>query len=244
MPGTEPFLPAFIERLRQSFEQHRDPARAAPMAAYMRSQFPFLGIPAPLQVKLVHEARAGLARPGQPELAVLAETLWALPEREYQYAALHELGRGVKGLDPRFLPLVHTLVTTRSWWDTVDTLAGRVVGPLALAYPEVREEMDRWAGDTNLWVRRTAILHQLNAGKRTDTGRLFAYCLQNSGDPEFFIRKALGWALRQYSKTDERAVRAFVAAHPELSALSRREALKWLDRRAARTAAPTADAGA
>ena len=99
------------------------------------------------------------------------------------------------------------LITTKSWWDTVDALASRTVGALVLADPALRKTMDRWIRSDDIWIARTAILHQLFYKEATDTSRLFDYCLLRAGDNEFFIRKAIGWALREYSKTDEVAVR-------------------------------------
>jgi len=135
-------------------------------------------------------------------------------------------------LDPDLLPTVRHLVTTKSWWDTVDALASRVVGTILARYPAAVSTMDSWLADGNLWVARTAILHQNHSKGRTDPDVLFGYCLRRAADPEFFIRKAIGWALREYSKTDAEAVERFVREHhDELSGLSRTEALKWLRRR-------------
>lgn len=221
---------AIVARLQSAFEPHRDPVRAAAMSAYMRNLFPFVGIPSPQRSALQREALAGLPRLSEAELAEIAVALWALPEREYQYAALGLLERADKALTPAFLPTARTLVESKSWWDTVDTLASHVVGGIVLRNPELRSEMDRWIEDEDFWVARVAILHQLRHKSATDSGRLFAYCERRAGDTEFFIRKAIGWALREYSKTDAPAVREFVARHEAtLSGLSKREALLWLD---------------
>lgn len=119
------------------------------------------------------------------------------------------------------------LVTTVSWWDTVDLLAVRVVGPLVAADRRLTAEMDAWITDDDLWVARTALLHQLGYKDRTDTGRLFGYCLRQSGHPDFFVRKAIGWSLREYAKTDPDAVRDFLARERgRFAPLTVREALK------------------
>ena len=228
MGAPEPF-DQFIPRLPEFFEQHRDPVRAAAMSAYMRNQFPFMGIPSPKQKELTRRALSGLAKPTRAELTEVSRVLWGMDEREYQYAAVMLLVSNVRVCDTNFMPHVRGLITTKSWWDTVDALAARVVGPLVAGFPELRAEMDAWVGSENLWLTRTAILHQLGFKSRTDAGRLFSYCLRRRGDKDFFIRKAIGWALREYSKTDGTAVRAFVGANPELSPLSQREALLWLN---------------
>ncbi|MEO8539640.1 MAG: DNA alkylation repair protein [bacterium] len=216
--------------LRARFEAARDPERAAAMAAYMRDQFAFLGIPNPARVQLEKLALKGIPAFDEASLATTVRDLWALDEREYQYCAVAILSANAKLLTPAALPLVRELVTTKSWWDTVDALASHVVGTIVANYPSLASEMDAWVLDPNLWVVRTAILHQLRYKARTDSARLFSYCELQAGHPDFFIRKAIGWALREYSKTDADAVRAFVAAHEaQLSGLSRREALLWLN---------------
>lgn len=199
------------------------------MAKYMRDQFAFLGIPSVPRRSLQREAFSRMGPPSGDALLRLAEELWALAEREYQYAACDLLAKHVALLGPEHLGRVRQLIETRSWWDTVDTLAAHVVGPMVAVTPALVSDMDRWVTDGNLWVARTALLHQLRYRERTDAVRLFRYCELQSGHRDFFIRKAIGWALREYSKTDPRAVQAFIASHEEsLSPLSRREALLWL----------------
>ncbi len=128
---------------------------------------------------------------------------------------------------PAFLPTAGRLITTGSWWDTVDTLASNVVGGIMRRHPAAVSTMDSWLADGNMWLVRSALLYQLRYREQTDLDRLFRYCLAQAGHRDFFIRKAIGWALRQYAWTDPEAVRAFVDKHrDELSPLSVREALK------------------
>ena len=220
---------AFVDQARAILEPHRDPAQAVAMSRYMKDRFAFLGLPRPiyqpLTKPLLLELRAGAT---EKSLMEMAARLWKLPEREYQYLAGDLLDRYRRLLTPACLPHLQSLLQQKAWWDSVDQLTGRVLGPLVLAHPELRSEMDRWSQHPDFWLRRAAIIHQLAHGSQTDVRRLFAYCERNLSDPEFFIRKAIGWALRQHAKRDETAVRAFVEAHPELSPLSRREALKRL----------------
>jgi len=199
------------------------------MAKYMRDQFAFLGIPSVPRRSLQREAFPRIRPPSGDALLRLAEELWALPEREYQYAACDLLAKHVALLGPEHLGRVRQLIETRSWWDTVDALAAHVVGPMVSATPTLVSDMDRWVTERNLWIARTALLHQLRFREQTDAVRLFRYCKLQSSHRGFFIRKAIGWALREYSKTDPRAVQAFIASHEaSLSPLSRREALLWL----------------
>ncbi len=219
----------FVAQLRDLLEPHANPAQAVLMAAYMKNQFAFLGLPRTVYQPLVRPLLAGF-RPYATEdiLLDIAAHLWQLPQREYQYVAGDLLDRYRRQLTPASLPALRELLITKSWWDSVDQLTGRVIGPLVLAHPALRRDMDRWSRHRNFWLRRAAIIHQLSHGPYTDADRLFDYCRRNAADPEFFIRKAIGWALRQYARQNPAAVRAFLAATPDLSSLSRREALKHL----------------
>jgi 3-methyladenine DNA glycosylase AlkD len=198
----------------------------------MRNQFAFYGIPAPTQAQIAREATADLGPPSERDLARVALACWKEPEREWQYFACGYIRKHVKVASPDFIATARALITTKSWWDTIDSLASRTVGPLVRAYPELGTRMDEWIDADDFWLARTAILHQLTFKSATDPERLFAYCVRRASDKEFFIRKAIGWALREYTKTDEPAVRRFLREHgDELSGLSRTEALKWLERR-------------
>jgi 3-methyladenine DNA glycosylase AlkD len=205
-----------------------DPASAAPMKRYMQNRFEFLGIKTPVRRQLV---AAWLAT--DPELAPvldrdLVKLLWGLPEREFQYAALDYLARFRRQLESEDVGLLHCLITVKSWWDTVDALASIFVGGLAARYPAaLRPHLDRWAVGDNLWLRRTAILFQLKYKDQTDEALLYKYIEQNAASREFFIQKAIGWALREYGKTNPGSVRHFLASH-NLARLSIREGSKHL----------------
>ncbi|MFE2298080.1 DNA alkylation repair protein [Streptomyces sp. NPDC059445] len=216
-----------VERLTSVYPAAADPDRAASMRAYMKDIAPFLGLTTPVRRGLSRTVLLDTARPDEKDCAALALRCWRLPEREYQYFAVDYLRRHVGRLSSGFLPVARHLVSTVSWWDTVDALAAHVVGGLVAADPRLRADMDAWIEDDDLWVARTALLHQLRYKEATDTGRLFAYCARQAGHPDFFIRKAIGWCLREYAKTDPGAVRDFVAAErAHLAPLSVREALK------------------
>lgn len=219
-----------VERLQAAYETRRDPKAAIPMARYMRDQFPFLGLKSPVRREATREALAGIAGPTEADLAEVLKLLWALPEREYQYAGCELAATWGKVCGSGFIDAVEGAVVTKSWWDTVDSLASHVAGPLVRLHPGLTSTTDTWIQSDDFWLARTAILHQLRYKTATDTERLFRYCVLRAGDQEFFLRKAIGWALREYSKTDAGAVRAFVREHDsELSGLSKREALLWLN---------------
>ena len=227
VPMTHPYLLPLLAQ----FTQHADPAQAAPMAAYMRDQFPFLGIKSPQRAELTRHFVAAHGLPPLDALETVALDLWGLPEREYQYAAMDLLWRRRRSWQPEMMNLLVQLITTKSWWDTVDLLAGRQVGELFLRFPEVKGVWNgRLRQSDNIWLRRTALLFQLHYKRKTDADLLFATVRENLGSDEFFINKAIGWALREYSKTDAAAVTHFVVT-TNLHPLSEREALKWLRRR-------------
>ena len=224
-----------VARLTAAYEAARDPAAAEPMRRYMRDQFEFLGIPTPVRTTLDREVTAGLGPPDEPELARAAEACWALPHREYQYFACGYLRKHIGVAEAGFIDVAERLITTKAWWDTVDALATRTVGPLVRAHPELVATMDSWIDHDDMWLARTALLHQLTYKGATDVERLFRYCRHRAGDREFFIRKAIGWSLRELTKSEPERVRAFLAEMgDDLSPFSRKEALKWLERRAAR----------
>jgi 3-methyladenine DNA glycosylase AlkD len=226
---TRPPAEELLDRLVRSYGAARNPERAVQAAAYMRDQFAFLGIPAPTQRALARTVVAGLPAPAEDDLHAVALACWELDEREYQYFACDWLRRHVAVPGPGFLVTLRTLITTKSWWDTIDPLATRVVGGLVRRHPELRAEMDAWSAERDMWLIRTAILHQLHYGADTDVDRLFGYCTRQAGHRDFFVRKAIGWALRQYARTDPVAVQRYVADHRDrLSPLSVREATKHL----------------
>jgi 3-methyladenine DNA glycosylase AlkD len=221
----------YLERLTQELDARADPEKAAPMAAYMRNQFPFLGVQGQGRRDAMALARADLPKSTEADLTDVVRALWRRDAREYQLVGSDEVWRAAPRCTPGFLAVVGELITTKSWWDTVDRLAVRGAGVLVGNHPELRREMDRWLGEEDLWLRRSALLHQLLWRDRTDAEWLFAACERRAGETDFFMRKAIGWVLREYSKTDPEAVRDFVSSHAgQLSPLSRREALARIDK--------------
>lgn len=201
-----------------------NPKRADVMRAYMKSIAPFLGIPAPERRAVMRP----LGRPTDDELVAECRALMRLPEREFHYVATETLVSAAKEQPAVFLDEFEWFIRTKSWWDTVDHLASGV-GTLATAHPAVVSAMDEWIHDPDSWIARVAILHQLGWRDRTDAARLFRLCLVRAHEKEFFLRKAIGWALRDYAWTNPDAVRTFVDEHrSELSGLTIREASKNL----------------
>ncbi len=210
------------------FVEHADEETAAPMAKYMREQFAFLGIKTPQRKALLKKYIKAHGLPPVEDLDEIARQMWDLDAREFQYVAMSLLDRMKKHIGPEHRPLIEHLIVTKSWWDTVDGLASHQVGDLLSRFPALKEPViGKWRGSDNFWLRRTTLLFQLRYKDQTDEDLLFALIGENLGSKEFFINKAIGWALREYSKTDAGAVIDFVRQTP-LEPLSEREALKWL----------------
>jgi 3-methyladenine DNA glycosylase AlkD len=219
----------YVASLQTLFEQNADPAQAAPMKKYMRDQFEYLGIKTPKNVALQKEFFEAQGFPPLSELELVLRDLWSLPQREFQYVAVGLLGRFNKQIPARFIKPIEFMLITKSWWDTVDSLAGGTVGVHFQRFPEVRQKvLPKWRASDNFWLRRTAILFQLNYKKKTDFDLLCEIIRENLDSKEFFINKAIGWSLRQYARLDPQAVKGFVKSTP-LHPLSRREALKHLE---------------
>jgi 3-methyladenine DNA glycosylase AlkD len=232
-----------VEAIRDSLALAADPERAAPMQAYMKSEMPFRGIPSPALKSLLRPLLAEHALPDPDVWSATVRELWDHASfREERYAALalarHRLHRDHQ--QPEALDLYEHLVRTGAWWDLVDETA-HLVGGVLLAHPEVTPVLEGWAEADDLWLRRTAIICQVGARERLDQ-RLLTLAVDANLDGstratpplsphgrEFFVRKAIGWALRDHARTDPDWVRAFVAARDDtLSGLSKREALRRL----------------
>jgi len=220
-----------VSELRKALRGCADPAKAGPMQAYMKSSMPFLGIHAP---KLRTACRTVFVRFPLESPAVWQEVLgvlWRTAQyREERYAALELAGyKRYRHFEMMAIfPLYEEMITTGAWWDYVDPIAAHRVGTLLSLYPSpMKVQMRLWARDENMWKRRTAILCQLTFKHDTDV-RLLYDCLEPSlREREFFLRKAIGWALRQYARVDpEEVIRYVKVRRQDLSLLSQREALK------------------
>ncbi len=223
----------YVLAMRELFEAHANPEQAGPMAAYMRNQFPYLGIKTPQSVELQKRFYAEHGLPPLAELDSILRDLWSLPQREFQYIGVGLLIGFEKTLPAGFIETIEYLLVTKSWWDTVDSIAGGPLGVHFKRHPDMRNAtLTGWRASDNLWLRRACILFQLGYKQETDFALLKEIIGENLGSREFFINKAIGWALRQHSRIDPQGVRDFVAKTP-LHPLSKREALKWLKRQEA-----------
>ncbi|MGB8982066.1 MAG: DNA alkylation repair protein [Anaerolineales bacterium] len=220
----------YVASLKTLFEQNVDPVQAAPMKKYMRDQFEYLGIKTPQNVALQKQFFEEHGFPALADLDAVLRDLWSLPQREFQYVAVGLLGRFSREIPAQSIKSIEYLLVTKSWWDTVDSIAGGTVGVHFQRFPQVREKyLAKWRASDNFWLRRTTILFQLNYKTETDFDLLCEIIRENLDSKEFFINKAIGWALRQYARTDPKAVKRFVKATP-LQPLSRRESMKHLEK--------------
>lgn len=210
------------------FETNKNQENAIAMAKYLKDQFAFLGIKKPLRSSLQKDFLTKISKEKQIDNE-LVRFLWQKDEREYQYLAIDYLIKNKKKLLKKDFDLIKEIIQDKSWWDCVDIIASQCVGHLCNQYPElIDEHIILWSTDDDLWLRRTAILFQLKYKDKTDLALLEKIIKQNLNDKkEFFIDKAIGWILREYSKTDPNWVREFIAKH-SMSNLTKREASKYL----------------
>ena len=207
-----------------------DPEKAKGMQAYMKTEMPFYGVQKPGRAQILRRLKGEHAPDTHGDYIALSAALWELPHREEKY-----LAQGVATACPRFiipesLPLYHRFIVEGAWWDFVDETATHMIRELVLDYPaEIWPLVERWNADQDMWLRRTSILCQIGAKGRTDANRLFRFCEARMDEEEFFIRKAIGWALREHARTDPQAVADFVVRHRgHMSGLSYREATKHI----------------
>jgi 3-methyladenine DNA glycosylase AlkD len=227
MTGSAAWVDATIDALSPL----ADPHKAIPMAAYMKDVAPFLGITTPERRAALKAAWADLGPIDEPTVGRVARELWSLPEREYQYAACDLIDRQRRRLSAGFLVNpIQQLITEKPWWDSVDSLGNAAVSPVTARHPELIDVMWEWLGSGDRWLIRAAIQHQRGRRAETDFDLLYAMCDRFVADREFFIAKAVGWALRDATRWDRTGVQAFVDAHPDLSSVARREAVRGLAR--------------
>ena len=215
------------KELIKSFNDNTDQTQAVKMAAYMKDNFPFIGIPKPKRALLQNDFIKQAKKQKLIDWNVIFE-LWDLPEREFQYLAVDYLLALKGSLQKTDIENIKTLIINKSWWDTIDSLAGNITGDICVKHPELIEtHILKWSESDNIWLVRTAILFQLKYKEKTNTELLSLIINKNSNTKEFFINKAIGWVLREYSKTNKEWVKTFLGSNM-LHPLSVREASKYL----------------
>ncbi|MFI6032469.1 DNA alkylation repair protein [Amycolatopsis magusensis] len=221
-----------VAAARAGLAELGDAAKAPRMQRYMKSAMPYRGVPTPARRKLANRLFRAHPLADVAEFTAVTLRLWREAEyREERYLAIdltgHGAYRGWQNAD--LLELYEELIVTGAWWDYVDEVAIRRIGPLLRAEPRVlKPVLLEWSTGQDRWRRRTSIICQIGAKAATDTELLTRAIEASIGEPDFFLRKGIGWALRELAKTDPEWVLAFAEDHGGLSPLSRREALKHL----------------
>ncbi len=221
---------SFVSFIKQEFAAKADKLKAGEMAAYMKTEMPFYGVSAPERDDIIKKAMKIHPLKSAEDIEQAARELWNMKQREGKYAALRVAHSKTKFVTPDKLPFYENLIREGAWWDLVDEAAVKLIGAAHLKNPrKMAPVLDQWIEDEDMWVRRTAIICQIKHRDKTDEKRLFAYCLKCADESDFFIRKAIGWALREYSKTAPEKVKKFVEENKnKLSPLSYKEATKRL----------------
>ncbi len=220
--------PDYLQELEKALVENANPDTAVKMKKYMKDHFEFFGIPSPLRKELLREHLKTVGHISGNRTEEIAKWCWWAPQREWQYLSMEMLGRQANKADIGLISLYEYLITSKSWWDTVDFIAIHLLGSYFNKFPDQIENItNKWMASGNIWLHRTCILFQLKYKAKTNTGLLENFIEPLTASKEFFIRKAIGWALREYSKTNPDYVIQFVNTH-QLSGLSEREALKWM----------------
>ncbi|HET8737734.1 MAG TPA: DNA alkylation repair protein [Pricia sp.] len=219
----------FINTLTAEFEKNANAKIAREQKAYMRNQFEFYGLKTTERRKIQKPFFIKELLPQKKDLHKIVKIVWKKPQREYQYFSQELVWRYAKPFEKRDIELLEFMITHKSWWDTVDFIAVKLIGAYFRQYPEERNRyVVKWLASGNIWLQRTALLFQLKYKRNIDTGLLGKTILSLLGLDEFFINKAIGWVLREYSRTNPEWVLTF-ADETELSPLSKREALRLIE---------------
>lgn len=216
----------FIQTLEQEFLQYGNPQIASEQKAYMRDQFEFFGIKTPDRRRIQKPFLVKEYLPPKEELSALVKTLWNKPQREFHMFTQELVFKYIKQFEKEDMDILEYMVTHQSWWDSVDYIAVHLMGNYFKKFPEDRKQyVDKWLQSDHLWLQRCALLFQLQYKTDMDT-QLLSYVINSLlGSKEFFINKAIGWVLRQYSRTNPEWVQDFVS-QTDLHSLSRKEALR------------------
>ena len=217
----------FILDLENAFAAKQNPENAFAMAKYMKNNFPFFGIKTDERRHIFKEIWKENKQEVSANTREISLALHSKQEREFHYCAIEILVKELKGsYKKEDIQLIEKLIITNTWWDSVDTIAKYILGEYLLQFPlETQNVIERFSNSENMWLNRSAILFQLGYKQKTNSAFLFSECIKQAHSKDFFIQKAIGWALREFAKTNPEAVRQFVGNN-NLKPLSTKEALK------------------
>jgi len=216
----------YIKKVKEVFEQNKDEDKAVQMEKYMRNKFEFYGIQAKERREVSKKLQKIKNRPPHAQLSQVIIKLWSADQRELQYFAMELFERYKNDFRIGDIKLMVYMIENKSWWDTVDFIAKKLVGEYFKEYPQFRDEfINKWLTSNNIWLQRTSLLFQLAYKEDTDETLLFSNIKRLKEIDEFFIQKAIGWSLREYSRTAPKKVEEFINNN-KLSNLSSREGMK------------------
>ncbi len=221
----------YFDLLARILQENANPADAIFMKKYMLNQFEYFGIRSP---KLKELRRKFFQEHGLPPVSTLQNLitlLWQQPQREFHYTGIDIAEKLLRKSGQTSISTIEFMITQKSWWDTVDWVASHHAGTYFKLFPQqIAITTGNWMDSDNMWLQRAALLFQLKYKAKTDESLLFEYIRRLKSSKEFFIRKAIGWSLREYSKTSPENVLLFLEKNSDLAGLSCREALKWINR--------------
>jgi len=222
---------AMVRFVQSELIARRNPEKAAGMQGYMKTDMPFYGVQKPARQEIVRAFKRKFTIESRKGHESAIRALWELPHREEKYIALSIARAHSQFLVPASVPMLRQLIVEGAWWDFVDEVATQMISPMYLDHRDkLGPMMEKWIDDKNMWLRRAAIISHIKHKAQTDEDQLYRFCLKRAHETEFFIRKAIGWALREYAWTNPKSVTRFVRANrAKLSTLSVREAAKHLD---------------
>jgi 3-methyladenine DNA glycosylase AlkD len=222
---------AYIANLRTLLEVYADQAYAVGMKKYMRNKFEFFGIKSPLRKELFRSFIKEHGWPAEEDLEVVCLNLYSQSEREFHYFGMEMAERNINKFSECSVKLFEYMIVTNAWWDTVDFIAANILGRFFRIYPGlIREVTKGWMDSENIWLQRSCILFQLKYKRNTDTELLYSFIERLNTSNEFFIQKAIGWFLREYSKVNPQEVLKYTEK-TVLKPLSRKEALRIIKKR-------------
>lgn len=218
------------QAVTKNFKEEANPEVAKKMAAYMRTDMPFFGVPKPRATRILNEVLQQEPIAHYNDYLDAIDRFWNSPERELKYCAIAIARKHTAHQKEETIPFYESFIREGAWWDFVDEVAPHLIGPILLKNPaKMRTLMKDWNGDGDFWIRRASIIFQLFYKEKTKENLLYTNCLNLAHEKEFFIRKAIGWALRQYGKTAPKSVLTFLKENQsKLSNLSFKEGSRIL----------------
>lgn len=219
----------FTQELQHIFQAKANPTIAIGAEAYMKNQFNFFGIYTTERRKLSNNFIKQIGLLSYKDLIIIVKDMWQMPHREFQYVAIELIAFHKKQWTEQIIEIAEFCLENKSWWDTVDNIASLILSPYFKMFPQqIIPITSKWNTSENFWLQRSSIMFQKNFKQNTNTALLSKYILNCCHSKEFFVQKAIGWALREYSKTNPNWVIIFVSNTKNLPPLSKREALKRL----------------